>query len=45
MFASDVLVHRIILRVEDAIEGIKESQIVHEVIDSVSPPVEFSRKG
>ena len=45
MFAPDVLVHRVILRVEDAIEGTKEAEIVREVVDSIPAPVEFARKG
>jgi MoxR-like ATPase len=45
MFAPDVLVHRIILRVEDAIEGAKEAEIVQEIIDAIPAPVEFARKG
>ncbi len=45
MFAPDVLVHRIILRVEDTIEGTKEQEIVQEVVDSITPPMEFSPKG
>jgi MoxR-like ATPase len=45
LFAPDVLVHRIILRVEDAIEGTKEAQVVREVIDSMPAPVEFARRG
>jgi MoxR-like ATPase len=44
-FASDVLVHRIILRVEDTIEGTKEQEIVREVVDGIAPPMEFSPKG
>ena len=44
MFAPDVLVHRVILRVEDAIEGAKEAEIIREVIDGIPAPVEFARK-
>ncbi len=45
MFAPDILVHRIILRVEDAIEGAKEAEIVQEIVDTIPAPVEFARKG
>ena len=44
VFAPDVLVHRVILRVEDAIEGTKEAEIIREVIDNTPAPVEFARK-
>jgi MoxR-like ATPase len=44
LFAPDVLVHRIILRVEDAIEGTREFQIIQEIIDAIPAPVEFARK-
>lgn len=44
LLAPDVLVHRIILRVEDAIEGTREADIVREVVDSIPAPVEFAPK-
>jgi MoxR-like ATPase len=43
LFAREALVHRVILRVEDTIEGTKGDQIVREVVDSIPAPLEFSR--
>jgi MoxR-like ATPase len=45
LFGSDVLAHRVILRVEDAIEGTKETEIVGEILDTIPAPVEFARRG
>ena len=44
LFAREALVHRIILNVEDAIEGTAQHQIVQDVIEAVPAPIEFSRR-
>ncbi len=43
LFGLDVLAHRLILRVENAIEGTRETEIVTEVLDSIPAPVEYAR--
>ncbi len=41
MFAVDVLAHRIILKIEEAIEGIKEEQVIKEIVEEVPAPKDF----
>jgi MoxR-like ATPase len=42
--APDVLSHRIILRVEEIMEGTRPQQVVEEVIPNIPAPLEFARR-
>ncbi len=44
MFAVDVLAHRIILHVEQVLEGAKEKNVVEKIVESVPAPKDFYRK-
>ncbi len=44
MIAQDALSHRIILKIEETIEGAKERQIIDAVVASIPAPLEFMRK-
>jgi MoxR-like ATPase len=45
LIAADVLRHRIILKVEEMMEGTDTRQIVAEIIANTPAPLEFKRKG
>jgi MoxR-like ATPase len=40
--AVDVLAHRTILNIEDSLEGVKEEDVVNEVMGQIPAPVEFN---
>jgi len=42
--APDVLSHRIILRVEEIMEGTRPQQVVEEVIPNIPAPLEYARR-
>ena len=42
-FALDALAHRIILNVEETLEGISPRQIIDEIVQSVPAPTDFQR--
>ena len=42
--AADVLCHRIILNVEDMLEGVKETDVVQEILGRVPAPTDFNPK-
>jgi len=41
MMVTDVLNHRIILNIEDSLEGVKEEDVVREVVSHIPAPTEF----
>jgi MoxR-like ATPase len=41
MFAVDALSHRIILSVEESLEGLKPQNIIAEIVDAIPAPTEF----
>jgi MoxR-like ATPase len=41
ILAIDALAHRIILKVEHVLEGVRENDIVHDILNSVPVPKEF----
>ncbi len=43
MMISDVLAHRIILNIEDTLEGIRSESIIEEVVEQVPVPSEIGR--
>ena len=43
MIVSDVLAHRIILNIEDTLEGVRGDTIVEEVVEQVPVPSEIGR--
>jgi MoxR-like ATPase len=43
-FAVDALAHRIILNIEEALEGGSPTQVVEEVLAGIQPPTDFSPK-
>ena len=44
IIARDVLSHRIILKVEEIMEGTRPLQVIEEVIQSIPAPLEFARR-
>ena len=44
VIAGDVLSHRIILRVEEIMEGTEPKPIVDEIIQNIPAPLEFARQ-
>lgn len=42
LFAIDTLAHRIILNIEESLEGLRPEQVIQEIVDSIPAPVEFS---
>ena len=44
MIAREALSHRIILKVEEIMEGTKPQRVVDEVTQSVPAPLEFARR-
>ena len=44
IIAREVLSHRIILRVEEIMEGTEPLQVIEEVIQSIPAPLEFARR-
>ena len=46
MVVPDVLAHRIILNIEDTLEGVRTESIIDEIVEQVPPPTELaSRRG
>ncbi len=44
IFTVDVLAHRIILKIEEAIEGVKEEEVIKEIAQEVPAPKDFYPK-
>ena len=44
MVVADVLAHRIILNIEDTLEGIRPESIIDEVLEQVPVPTELGRR-
>ena len=44
MIAIDVLAHRVILNIEDTLEGSRPQQVVAEVVDGIPVPTELGRR-
>ena len=44
LIAPDVLSHRIILKVEEMIEGTDARGIISEILNNIPAPLEFKRK-
>ena len=44
MVALDVLAHRLILNIEDTLEGVSPNDVVNEVLDQVPVPTELGRR-
>ena len=44
MVVNDVLAHRIILNIEDILEGVRPESIVEEILEQVPAPTELSRR-
>ncbi len=44
MVAVDALAHRVILNIEDALEGVKPEEVVDEVIRQIAVPTELGRR-
>jgi MoxR-like ATPase len=40
-FTIDALAHRIILKIEETLEGVSPRQIVEEIVNSIPAPTEF----
>jgi len=45
MMVTDVLNHRIILNIEDSLEGVKEEEVIREVVSQIPAPTEFEPRG
>jgi MoxR-like ATPase len=43
LISTDTLAHRLILNIEDVLEGVSEESIVEEVVNQVEVPTEFQR--
>ena len=44
MVVNDVLAHRIILNIEDTLEGVQPEEIIGEILEAVPPPTELSSR-
>ena len=44
MVVNDVLAHRIILNIEDTLEGVRPESIIDEIVERVPAPVELGRR-
>ena len=44
MVVPDVLAHRIILNIEDTLEGVRTESIVDEIVEQVPPPTELAAR-
>ena len=44
MVANDVLAHRIILNIEDTLEGVRPESIIDEIVERVPAPTELGRR-
>jgi MoxR-like ATPase len=44
MVVPDVLAHRIILNIEDTLEGVRAESIVAEIVDQVPPPTDLAAR-
>jgi len=42
VFTVDALAHRIILNIEESLEGLKPDKVVEEIVESIPAPLEFS---
>ncbi len=42
MFTTDALAHRIILKIEESLEGTNPRKIVEEIVESIPAPLDFS---
>lgn len=42
MFTTDALAHRIILKIEESLEGANPRTIIEEIVESIPAPLEFS---
>jgi len=42
MFTTDALAHRIILKIEESLEGANPRHIIEEIVESIPAPLEFS---
>ena len=42
MFTSDALAHRIILKIEESLEGANPRKIIEEIVETIPAPLEFS---
>jgi MoxR-like ATPase len=42
IFAMDALAHRIILNIEQSLEGLSPNQVVEEIVEGIPAPIEFS---
>ena len=44
MVAADVMSHRIILNIEDILEGVQPGSVVDEIVEQVPVPTELGRR-
>ena len=44
MIVTDVLAHRIILNIEDTLEGVRPESIIDEILDQVPVPTELGTR-
>ena len=44
MVANDVLAHRLILNIEDTLEGVRPESIIDEIVERVPAPTELGRR-
>ena len=44
LVVNDVLAHRIILNIEDTLEGVQPEEIIGEILEAVPPPTELSSR-
>ena len=44
MVVADVLAHRIILNIEDTLEGVRPESIIDEVLEQVPVPTELGER-
>lgn len=42
MFTTDALAHRIILKIEESLEGVNPRHIIEEIVETIPAPLEFS---
>ena len=44
MVAPDVLAHRIILNIEDTLEGVRPEEVIDEIVGQVPVPTELGHR-
>jgi MoxR-like ATPase len=44
MFARDALAHRVILNIEDTLEGVNPGQIIEEIVSAIPVPTDFHQR-